>query len=112
MLPLIALLSRSSTRVFVFCLNRVIMRLIGFKVPIYDARRLDDFSVSKSLLSLEDLPLYEDGTCDVPAGSAVVVGYTVGAYKSRVPETLTLMTWSIRWVILLALPSQWETPNL
>lgn len=92
--------------------SSVVLGLTVSEVPIYDARRLDDFSVSKSLLSLEDLPLYEDGACDVPAGSAVVVGYTVGAYKSRVPETLPLLTWSVRWVIVLALPSQWETPNL
>lgn len=60
------------------------------------------------LSSLPLLPLYERGVYDLPYNCAVVVGYAVGVFKSRVPDALPFLSWNIRWVILLSLPSLWE----
>lgn len=49
------------------------------------------------------------GEQDLPEGSAVVVGYTVGAYKADTPEdVLPQMNWNIQWVVLLGLPTYVE----
>lgn len=57
------------------------------------------------------VPLYCKGEADLPEGSAVIVGYTVGAYKVDAPadvEVLPQMNWNIQWVVLLGLPTYVE----
>ena len=55
-----------------------------FKVPIYDLRKNDSFMFTdEDLNNISSLPLYKNGTKDLPDDSVVTVGYAVGTYPYR-----------------------------
>lgn len=69
-------------------------------MPIYDARKVENFSLQTHVKELHNLALYKNGREDLPDGSAAIAGYTIG----RATATGGLY-FNIQWLILLALPT-------
>ena len=71
-------------------------------VPIYDATA-GNFVLSEDINDVAGLPLYKQGKTDLPDGSCVTVGHTIGMYKNK--EGQSTLTLNIHWVIVWGCPS-------
>ncbi|KDR70812.1 hypothetical protein GALMADRAFT_75666 [Galerina marginata CBS 339.88] len=77
--------------------------ICSLTVPIYDARNVD-FNLKKDVASVKGLPLFEGGRQEIPDGSCVSVGHTVGIFKNKTgDESLTL---NVHWVIIWGVPNK------
>ncbi|KAF8326446.1 hypothetical protein F5887DRAFT_925345 [Amanita rubescens] len=75
-------------------------------VPIYDIRRNNNFAfTSDDLVNLHQLPLYEQGTSDLPPETLATIGYTVSSYPYRAAnhswQGYTVISLNILFVIAL-----------
>jgi hypothetical protein len=67
-------------------------------VPIYDARKVDGDFVT-ILKKIDSLPIFAG---EVPAGSCVVVGYTINTFM-RSDDSVKSLSYNIHWVIVLGI---------
>ncbi|KAG2022486.1 hypothetical protein CC2G_000228 [Coprinopsis cinerea AmutBmut pab1-1] len=68
-------------------------------VPIYDARKASDLNFTRDLPSLDKvLPAWRG---EIPAGSFVMVGYTLAVYKSNVGNWT--ISCNIHWAIVIGI---------
>ena len=70
-------------------------------VPIYDGRSGFNFT-EEEFLELATLPLYKDGTRDLPEKAVVAVGYSVNTYTGEKSGSTNLST-NVQFVILLGI---------
>ena len=73
-------------------------------VPIYDGQEAN-FHPNKDMDNLHKLPLWQNGTQDIPAQSLAVVGYTVHTYRKRNVDKIHLST-NLQWLIVLGVVSE------
>lgn len=78
-------------------------------MPIYDATKVVDFSLSTHLSQLDSIPRFtppRNVTEDIPDDTAVIVGYTIGVYRGNKADSLPYMKWNVQWVIVLGIPER------
>jgi hypothetical protein len=73
-------------------------------VPIYDATDIPEFDLTDRVEQIHTLPLYSDGTEDLPANSAVAVAYSVGRWTPRDTSRKPKLNLNIQWVVALGIP--------
>jgi hypothetical protein len=67
-------------------------------VPIYDVRKIVDMNFYELDLDLDNLQRVH---CEIPAGSYIVVAYTLNTWGRDVPVNVSF---NIKWVMILGVP--------